>query len=328
MRGRVALVVLVFLSSFPVPAVAEDSKARAAARELGGQGVTAYKREAYPEALDKLQRAYEVVRVPSLGLWSARALNKLGRWVEASERYVEVTRLDASSGNPAIQEKAKKDAQAELAELRARIPALELTVAGVARQDVTILLDGGTLPPALLGTRVPIDPGPHRLEVRYAEQLQEKSFVATERQVVPISMQFREVVPKQAERESALPVAGTGSPASSQPGVDSGGGTQRAVGWVAVGVGSAGVVVGAVAGLLAMNQRGELEGACQNGSCWPDKADQVDSYNTKRSLSSAAFIAGGVIGLTGVVLVLSAPREPHSVSLRIGPRAVVLQGAL
>jgi hypothetical protein len=325
MRGPVALVLL-FLVSFPVSAVAEDSKARAAARDLGGQGVLAYKREAYPEALDKLQRAYEVVRVPSLGLWSARALSKLGRWVEASERYVEVTRLDASSGNPAIQEKAKKDAQAELAELRPRIPALELTVAGVPRQDVTIQLDGATLPPALLGTRIPIDPGQHLLEVRYADQAQKKSFVANERQVVPISMQFREVAPAQAKPDSALPAAAASS--SSPPQVDTGGRAQRTVGWVAVGVGSAGVAVGAVAGLLAMNQHGELEGACQNGSCWPDKADQVDSYNTKRSISSVAFIAGGVIGLTGVVLVLSAPREPREVSLVIGPRSVVLQGAL
>jgi hypothetical protein len=323
MRGRAALLLLL-LSSLPVStAAAEDSQARAAARELGGQGVAAYKREAYAEALDKLERAYEVVHVPSLGLWSARALLKLGRWVEASERYVEVTRLDTSRGNQAIQEKAKKDAETELAALKPRVPGLELTVAGVPRQDVTIELDGKALPAALLGTRIPIDPGPHRLQVRYADQQQEKSFTADERQVVPISMQFREVAPAEAKPLGNL----AASPPAALP-VDSGGSTQRTIGWVAVAVGSGGVVVGGVVGALAMNQHSSLESSCQSGSCWPSTASEVNSYNAKRSISAGAFIAGGVIAATGVVLVLSAPREPRSVSLVIGPSAVALRGSL
>lgn len=323
MRGPAALL-LFFLSSWSLSAAAaEESTARAAARELGGQGVAAYKRDAYAEAHDKLERAYEVVRVPSLGLWSARALMKLGRWVEASERYVEVTRLETSSGNQAIQEKAKKDAAAELAELKPRIPGFELTLTGVRRQDVTLELDGNALPPALVGTRIPIDPGPHRLLVRYADQQQEKSFTAAERQVVPIAMQFREAAPAEAKPASVLSAS---SPAASP--VDSGGQTQRTIGWVAVGVGSAGLAVGAVVGVLAMSQHSSLEGSCKDGSCWPSTANEVDSYNTKRSISTGAFIAGGVIAATGVVLVLSAPREPRSVSLVIGPSAVALRGTL
>ena len=100
-----------------------DSEAtQAAARALGYSGVAAYQAGDYATAQDQLEQSFELVKIPSLGLWSARALVKVGKWVEAAERYQQVAALPISFGDAAIQQAAKADAERERAELTPRIP--------------------------------------------------------------------------------------------------------------------------------------------------------------------------------------------------------------
>jgi tetratricopeptide (TPR) repeat protein len=315
-----------FLLSFSLRAAAEDlSVGRAAACVLGTEGVAAYKRGAYSEALEQLDRAYRVVAAPSLALWSARTLVKLGRWVEASDRYLQATRLDISIGNPAIQAKAKQDAEQELAELQKRLPQLEVAITGVPAQDVSLTLDGTSLPAALVGTRIPIDPGPHHLEGRFDEQVQSLEIVAVERQAALVKLQFR---PASATATAAAAVPSSAPIDSAAAPVPPSSSSQRGIGWVAIGVGTAAVAVGALTGLMAVNQHASLAQYCKAGTGFRDKAAEVDDYNSLRSTSFVAFIAGGVIGATGLVLVLTAPRRDPSLSLVVAPRGVALRGAL
>ncbi|HEY4159182.1 MAG TPA: tetratricopeptide repeat protein, partial [Polyangiaceae bacterium] len=82
---------LTVLATVGLPQIAHaqavDDATRSAARNLASAGVQAYQANDYPAARDKLERAYQVLRAPSLGLWSARALVKVGALVEAGERY-------------------------------------------------------------------------------------------------------------------------------------------------------------------------------------------------------------------------------------------------
>src|SRR5688572_33485949 len=99
------LISCALLVSRPTLAQEVDDAARAAARKLGYAGIEAYQASDYKGALEKLDRAYQVLRAPSLGLWSARALLANGKLVEASERYLEVTRLGVT-GEKSVQEQA------------------------------------------------------------------------------------------------------------------------------------------------------------------------------------------------------------------------------
>jgi hypothetical protein len=121
------------------PAVAEeiDEASRSAARQVGYEGLQAYRAGRYAEALEKLGRAYAVVKAPSLGLWTARAMIQMGQLVEASERSLEVTRLPVSSGDTALQAAAKETAAKERRELEARIPRLRIQIEG-AEPDATV----------------------------------------------------------------------------------------------------------------------------------------------------------------------------------------------
>jgi uncharacterized protein HemY len=65
-----------------------DAATRFAVRKLGDAGVSAYRAGDYESASEKLEKAYELMPVPSLGLWSARALVQRGSWTQAAERYL------------------------------------------------------------------------------------------------------------------------------------------------------------------------------------------------------------------------------------------------
>src|SRR5262245_51778251 len=138
---RSVLLALVLLG-LSRPAHADDAANRAAARDLADQGLAAYEARRFGEAAEKLARAYAIVKLPTLGLYTARSLVELGKWVEASELYLETTRLDASSGVQATQEQAKRDAAREREALLPRIPRLTVELRGASPADARVTVDG------------------------------------------------------------------------------------------------------------------------------------------------------------------------------------------
>ena len=286
---------------------------RAAARSLGTTGVGAYQAGDYETAHDKLEKAYQILKAPSLGLWSARALVKVGKLVEAGERYTEVTRLSVASGDAAVQKQAQDDAQTELDALGPRIPGIIIQLEGADAASVSVSLDGQPVASALIGESRPVDPGQHHVEgTRGTEHVTSDVNVAIGEKV-PAVLKFT------ATTAVVAPPASSGaepSAVSPAPPPDSGSApvasaTHQAplktVGWVGVGVGGVGIAIGAVAGVIALGKQTDIKNsdACKAMHCLPSEASTVNSYNSMRTLSSVGFIAGGVLATTGVVLLLT-----------------------
>jgi hypothetical protein len=105
---------------------------------------------------------------------------------------------------------------------------------------------------------------------------------------------------------------------------DHGGGTptMRYVGFSAMGVGAVLAGVGIITGLKALDARDEFNATGQTSRDAHDRADSL------RTTTNVLFIAGGVVGLTGLVLVLtspsSKPSEPQA-SVGVGPANVSLR---
>jgi hypothetical protein len=99
---------------------------------------------------------------------------------------------------------------------------------------------------------------------------------------------------------------------------------------VGIGVGAAGLVMGAVTGGMAISKHNALGKACQGGHCPPDQFSSLDSYHLLANLADAGLIAGGVLAATGVVLVVAAPKPRPGreawVAPVIGPGYVGAQG--
>lgn len=163
------------------PALAQDDATRAAARALGTEGVEAYQSRDYAKAVEKLKQAYSVLHVPSLALWQARALTQTGRWVQATELYLEATRLEVSGSQASVQRQAQSDAQSELDALLPRVPSIVIQVIGAESAQLQIDLDGTSVPSGLVGAKRPTDPGVHVITVRHGEPTEQQRINLVER---------------------------------------------------------------------------------------------------------------------------------------------------
>lgn len=303
---------------------AVDDATRNTARKLGYAGVEAYQAGDYRTASEKLEKAYAVLRVPSLGLWSARALVKLGKLVEGAERYTQIAQLGASSGNEAVQKRARADAESELAALTPKIPSIAVQITDAAPSEVSVQIDGVPIAAELVGEARPVNPGPHKVEgVRGSEHaVVELSLAESEQK--PAVLRFKPSV-------AAAPAVAQAAPASA-PATESahtGFGQQRTIALIAGGVGVIGIGVGTVFGFKSKANHAEAEKYCNGNECSdPRGVSAGNDAHAAGNVSTVAMIVGGV-GLAGAaVLWFTAPQASQSASaqLGVGPGSLQVRG--
>lgn len=295
------------------PARAQDFATKSAARKLGEEGIVLFEKKQYAEALEKFNLAEQLVPAPTLGLRAARCLVQLGRFVEASERYLEVIRLDMPQNQltPAFR-KAQADALIEREDLVPLIPSLTINVRGPVGSNPKLFVDGEEVPTALVGQKRPIDPGVHEVELRRPDTKIKKKI---------------DIVVKQAAMvELELPPL----PAPKEPPPDP---RWRTVAWIGMGVGAAGTFAFALTGSLAVAKQRDLGTECPKQRCLPPFHDEVDSYDTLRYATTAGIVTG-VIGFgVGIPLLIIKPKikakkeaQLPTLTPVIGPNVVGLSG--
>lgn len=89
------------------------------------------------------------------------------------------------------------------------------------------------------------------------------------------------------------------------------GATQRTVGWIVAGASVPLFVVGAIFGINV------LSATCKKKEECPTTFVSTDG---KAAVSTAMFVAGGVVAVTGITLVLTAPTTPSSSAVTISPK--------
>jgi hypothetical protein len=341
---RVSALVLLggLLGTLSAAAQAPDDSTLAAARQLGQQGVVSYEKGDYPGAHAKLDRAYALVRMPTLGLWSARALVKLGRLVEAFQRYREVTLLRLETNASDVLRTAQTDAQREYAALEARLPQLTVTLTGASPTGVTFRLDGKQLTDALIGVPVPVDPGPHALEaLRGSEVVRTAELTLAEGEQRSVVLDLPEPTPAQlAAATPVAPAPAAQAPADAAPPapatVDDGrsGGRPSSVGpWLVIGGSAAVAIAGGVLLAMALSDVASVDDA-PVGTKWAS----VEDENARAPVFSGigiAMLATGAAGITGGLLWKLSASEPEptagsargaSASLSLSPGSVHVAG--
>jgi hypothetical protein len=344
-----SLFIPIIVSSLLISGVSlgQSSSVLSSARELAKQGLQAYDAGRYEEAADKLAKAYQVVHVPTLAVNQARALVKLGKWVAASELYLEATRIPRDKTWQSTQTDAQKDAEREREELLPRIPRLTVVVKGTAPTEVEVAIDGTSLPVALIGTEQLQDPGVHKVQGTRGPEVVTEAISVREGDRANVTLQFKLVsaavvqsgsnappppVPVARPLQPTQPMAATAAPAAppTAPATDSSSSNnQKLIGWIGIGAGGAGIVVGGITGLMAISKHSSLQdsGDCSGSSCTPAKKSDIDSLNGLRTVSTIGFVAGGVLAAAGVTLLLTAPKqEGPSVGLWLTPTGASLTG--
>jgi len=120
--------------------------------------------------------------------------------------------------------------------------------------------------------------------------------------------------PQGAVAPAAVPLGPAVAPAPAEPGVapppETGGGG-RTVGWVLGSAGVAGIALGAVTGVLALDRAATVKSHCPGEACDPQGLDAASQGKWLAPTSTVAFIAGGALLAAGAYFVFFG-RSPSS----------------
>jgi hypothetical protein len=315
---KISLVALGCLA--PLPALGADDEVAAKARTLAKEAQADSEAGRFEAAAEKLTQAYQLAKVPALARNIARALVKQGKLVAASRYYQEALDLQPNSlWRLQIQQTAQRDAAAERTELMNRLPSLRIQIEGAPAREATLSIDGALIDPERVGTAQPVDPGSHRLVAKYGTQVVERT-----------------VEVKEGERRQEvlqLPTAPAAQPApvSQPPNLQAHGGARRGLqptlGWIGIGVGAAGLALGATTGIIAGVKLSSLRNdGCRDNWCPSNLSGRVDGYNTLRTISTVGLVAGAVVEVAGITLLLTSPRRSGDFALMVGPQHVAIKG--
>jgi hypothetical protein len=279
------------------------ARADGPADALVAEGIALRERGKDEEALERFRQADALQPTPRTRAQIALAEQALGYWVPAEEHLIAAL---AKADDPWIA-KNRAALDGALETIKKHLATLEV------RGDVPnaeVLVDGKRIGSLPITARV--EAGARTLLVRAP------GYHATSRAV--------QVSPGSTARETielTRATADEGKPGDRAVILSTEGGTQRTLGWVAVGVGGALValgVVGVVARQAAVSAYNDDRSCPGLGSATqpPQCADKVSRADTWQTLSIVGLAGGGVLVAGGVVLLLTAPTAPVQTRIACG----------
>ena len=281
------------------PALAAESSAtldanKKAAQQLLGEGNQLLGEGEDIAALEKFRGAYDRYPSPKILLNIGTTLRQLGRNVEAAvvyERYLRDPGADPARASDL--RRILKEIDAIVGRIRIETP----------EPLITVRLDGKLLEGFASGLSLRVEPGDHTV-------------VASTMGFPPV-VQFVTVSP----REEHLVALVFKAPDVKRVFVNRVvAGTQRNVALALVGLGAAGIVAGATAGIVAKAQSSAADGHClDQGACDARGVELGNNAATSATISTITFAAGAGLLATGVVLFVSAPSAKSAPTLGLDP---------
>lgn len=290
------------LMLLPGLAHAQSSGDKAAAETLFEQGRLLMTQGKFAEACRKLEGSQKLDPGAGTLLNLAACYEKNGQTASAWVTYKDAA-IASSDRHPDWTTAANK----KVDELVPNLSRLTITVTGTV-PNLDVRRDGESVSSAVFGTALPVDPGVHAIEARAPGRKTFKQTVT----IGPSKDQQSVVVPYLDEdftktddgHHDALPLGPTPEPS---PPTNK---TQLILGGVITGVGVVGLGVGGVFGLMALGKKSDASANCTSDfqRCTSVGLGQVDDAKSLGTVSTVAFIAGGVLAVGGLVLVLTAPK--------------------
>ena len=290
----VALALVAFYWSLSARAQApDDIPLRSSDQALVESAFRAYERHDYPASVVLFKRAS--VSAPSLTirLYLARSRAAMGQLLDAAADYRSVIAgAKAVEANPS-ERQAIADARDELAQLRPRIPSIEVAL-GEAEQrsrNLRLVMDGRLI---TFGVPLPVDPGQHQVIASDAEGEQSRlRFDIAEGEAKTMGMSW---------------ISGRANRKPEQ--VSGGSSARRTWGVVALTVGATGLGIGTVTGIAAMTRYSAAEAHCPANRCTqgPAYPEDASAFRTLRTISAAGYIVGGAGIGTWLGLLLTTPK--------------------
>ena len=306
----------------PAPSSATPSAADLeTARELYKEGKDLRTRGDLPGALEKLRVAHELGRTPLTGIELARTHVMMGHLVEAREICLGIARIPLASDETERSAAARQEAAKMAEDLKPRIPSLEIALTGVPPgRAAVVMIDRVVVPNDTLREPRRVNPGKHEIVAKMPRGPETSAMVdVAEGQTRTITL----AVPPEPPGLPPLPegtVVITPGPGQQQGQQQQGHGASRrehhgpnALAIAGFVVGGAGVAVGAITGILAFSKASDLERECPDKHCPLDAQGDRQSAVAISTVSTVAFVIGGIgIGTAVIALATSGSGKSSS----------------
>jgi hypothetical protein len=135
---------------------------RNAARQLYDAAEVDFARGKWDSALQRYQDARKAFSAPTIALRIAQCKEKLLRYTDASEAYVEVVNWKVKDGDPAPFAQAVAEARAANEALKPKIPKVRVFVEPMPK-DLKLKIDERPLATSFVGLEADVDPGSHTI---------------------------------------------------------------------------------------------------------------------------------------------------------------------
>jgi hypothetical protein len=291
---------------------------RETARSLMTEGRELREKGHVQDALKRFKAADDIMRVPTTGLELARTQATMGLLLEARDTIANIRKLPSSASDP----EPFKDARAKAEELdntlEARIPALTIVVQGAAAGETpTIVVDGSQLAAAVTGLPRRVNAGRHTVVVKTPTSQGEQTVDVKEGEQKEVQVR----VSASSKTPDTTPPEGEATQAQAEHTSESSGPTSHSptvLTWVGISVGGAGLIAGAVTGLLSMSKTSSLKNECTKDVCTSSQArSDYNSAGTLATISDIGFAlagAGAALAVTTLLLGHDASNAPATQS--------------
>ncbi len=255
----------------------------------------------YTEACGRFEGSQRLDPQPGTQFNLAACYEKLNRLASAWFTYQEAATASAAIGRESWAQKARDKAAA----LDPRVPKLTI-VAAAPIKGFEVHRDGAVVAAGALGVALPLDPGEHVIDaIAPKKNKWQQKITVTEGQRLEVK-----IPPLTDEAEVNEPPP---PPPPPQPPPDTGssaGTGMRIGGFVALGVGGVGLVVGTIMGVVASGQKNDAALYCNPdlSICRSQGADLMASARTSAAVSTAMFVLAGVGVAAGITLIVLAPK--------------------
>jgi hypothetical protein len=300
--------------SAPGQALPNDADAKATARRLAHEGIEHLEAGRADRAQEMFALAYRFVPAPTLAVLEGQALEKMGKLIEAEQRYLAAQRTRVNATSPVAFRRAVDEATTRLEQLESTIPRLTVSIAAhdVQTHELRVTLNEKSLPLALLGVPQPVDPGEYTISVAAGELSATKTITVEQGQTASVELALAPVTKNEPE-PSPRPLVT--ERVVSKPGI------KGIAGRVALAGGGAALAVGVVAGVIAVNKESKLSDRCTERRCPPSLHDDLDDFRTARTVSTVGYTVGATGIAAGLILLLTdgSGESPESAKSDVKP---------
>lgn len=293
----------------PKAALAAGSSAteKAAAEALYREAVTLMEQDQTAAACDKFAASQAID--PALGtmLRLADCYDRAGKTASAWALFEQA----AATARGANQPERERIAVERGKELEARLSKVVVSLAGAAPRGLEVRLNDAMIPSASLGTALPVDPGPLRVELKAEgyRTLEKRFEIAAGPSSATLELPALEPLPKE-EASAALAAPGTANASGPASDESSPGSTQRVFAYVTGGVGVAGLIASGVLGYKAYDANESSLDQCLDdnpNACTREGKNQRDDARKFGNFATVAGVTGGALLAASVVLFVTAP---------------------